>query len=118
MTKNISASFSSTPPERNFFGKLANGDFGLSRTYWLFGVLPAIGVNLLSNFAVTSVGGLFLLTLSYGAYDIFVIMGVWRAAKRYDGPRLWVYMAKAFMILGAIGLTVSLGMLSYLLLQS
>lgn len=117
MTNNASVSKPTSLPERNFFGKLAHGEFGLARTYWLFGFLPAIGINLLSNFVVTSVAGLFLLTLVYGAYDILVILGVWRAAKKYEGPKLWAYMAKAFMILGVIGLTISLCTLAYLLLR-
>jgi len=117
MTKTDPASYSSPLAERNFFGRLAHGEFGLARTYWLFGFLPAVVVNLLSNYAFTSVAGLFLLTLVYGAYDILVIMGVWRAAKKYEGPRLWAYMAKGFMVLGAIGLTISLCTLAYLLLR-
>ena len=118
MSHNVTPSFSSSAPTRNFIGKLANGHFGLARTYWLFGVLPAITINLLSNFGITSVAGLFLLTSIYAAYDILVIMGVWRAAKKYEGPKLWANMAKVFMILGAIGLTISLGVLLHLLLQS
>lgn len=104
--------------EKSFFTKLAHGDFGLAKTYWLFGVLVSITVNIVSNFFITSIGGLFLLTLSYAAYDIPVILGTWRAAKKYQGSTLWANMAKTMSIVGAIMLVVVLVLLLAMLAQA
>lgn len=93
--------------ERGFFGKLANGDFGLAKTYWLYGVLVGIVVNIISN-AVTSVGGVVILILAYTAYEIPVIMGTWRAANKYQGSKIWAVLAKIAVVLGAIMLAVGL----------
>lgn len=102
---------------KGFFRKLADGDFGLAKTYWLFGVTVSIGVNLLSNFVITSIQGLVLLTLAYAVYDVPVILGTWRAAKKYQGPRLWANLAKSMTVVGAIMLVAVLVMLVVLLLK-
>ena len=104
--------------EKGFFKRLADGDFGLARTYWLYGVLVSISVNLVSNFFITSIGGLLLLTLAYAAYDISVILGTWRAARKYQGPRLWANLAKSMTIVGAIMLVVVLVLLLVMLVRA
>lgn len=103
--------------EKGFFKKLADGDFGLARTYWLYGVLVSISVNLVSNYFITSIGGLLVLTLAYAAYDIPVILGTWRAARKYQGPTLWANLAKSMTIVGAIMLVVVLVLLLVLFVQ-
>ncbi len=107
MTELETATNGSTGSERGFFGKLANGDYGLAKTYWLYGVLVGIVVNVISN-AVTSVGGVVILILAYTAYEIPVIMGTWRAANKYQGLKIWAVLAKIAVVLGAIMLAVVL----------
>lgn len=107
MTELETATNGSTVCEKGFFGKLANGDFGLAKTYWLYGVLVGIVVNIIS-IVVTSVGGVVILILAYTAYEIPVIMGTWRAANKYEGPKIWVFLAKIAVVLGAIMLAISL----------
>ncbi|MCS5551495.1 MAG: hypothetical protein NZ811_08275 [Gammaproteobacteria bacterium] len=95
----------STP--KGFFGKLANGDFGLAKTYWVYGVLVGFVVSIIIN-VITSIGGLVILMLAYTAYEIPVIMGTWRAANKYQGSKIWAILAKIAVVLGVISLAVGL----------
>ena len=90
-----------------FFSKLANGDFGLAKTYWLYGVLVGVIANVLSN-VITSISGLVIFMVVYTAYEIPVVMGVWRASSKYQGPRVWAILAKIAVVLGAIMLVAGL----------
>jgi len=114
MTELETATNGATGSERGFFGKLANGDFGLAKTYWLYGVLVGIVFNIISN-AVTSVGGEVILILAHTAYAIPVTMGTWRAANKYQGPKIWAVLAKIAVVLGIIMLAVGLLMLAVVL---
>ena len=88
-------------PNRPFFSKLIHGDYGLAKTYWLFGVL---GSTVLSVFLMLSavlaaelVIALYLVALSYA---VVVLIGTWRAASRYQGPKHWAILAKLNTALG------------------
>lgn len=89
-----------------FFSKLLRGDYGLARTYWLFGVLVGVGFNLLFDL-VKSVGVLVILFTIYLAYEVMLIMGIWRAATKYDGYPVWSFLAKTTCIFGGLVLIVS-----------
>jgi len=93
--------------QKGFFGKLANGDFGLAKTYWVYGVLVGFVVSIIIN-VITSIGGLVILMLAYTAYEIPVIMGTWRAANKYQGSKIWAILAKIAVVLGVISLAVGL----------
>lgn len=92
---------------KGFFGKLVNGEFGLAKTYWLYGVLVGIVVNIVSR-GITSTGALMFLIVAYTAYEVPVLIGTWRAASMYKGPSVWAILAKIAIILGALMLAVSL----------
>ena len=91
--------------EKSFFHKLANGDFGLAKTYWLYGVLVGVLANIISNI-ITSTPGLVIFMVVYAAYEIPVLMGIWRASDKYQGPSVWAVMAKIAVILGVIMLVI------------
>jgi hypothetical protein len=91
----------SSSTEKGFFGELANGDFGLAKTYWLYGVVVGVVVTIISS-KVTSIGGLVILMLAYTAYEIPVLMGIWRAANKYQGQKIWAVLAKIAVVVGAI----------------
>lgn len=97
----------STAAAKGFFGKLVNGDFGLAKTYWLYGVLVGIAVNLVSR-GITSTETLMFLIIAYTAYEVPVLIGTWRAASLYKGPSVWAILAKAAVMLGALMLVISL----------
>jgi hypothetical protein len=94
-------------PEKGFWSRLSSGDFGLAKTYWLYGVLVGVIVNISSN-AVTSADTLILLILAYAIYSVPVLMGIWNAASKYEGLQLWAILAKIATILGALMLAVML----------
>lgn len=112
MSELVAAANDTTRTEKGFFGKLANGDFGLAKTYWLYGVLAGgvlVGVvgNIFSN-VVTSIGGLVIFMLASTAYEIPVFLGTWRAANKYQGPKIWAVLAKIAVVLGATIMAVCL----------
>lgn len=92
-----------------FFGKLARGDYGLAKTYWLCGVL----VGLIANFVI---GIIFQITdavffpvvggLIATIYQIPLLTGIWRAANKYSGPKIWAILAKIACIFGALMLMI------------
>jgi len=89
---------------KGFFKKLSDGDFGLAKTYWLYGVLAGIigrflleGISLSGSMALMVV---FLLALV--AYSVLQLTGAWNASNRYTGWRVWSVLAKIAVILGAL----------------
>lgn len=71
------------------------GKAGLARTYWLYGVAAgfAWGVPFATvtpgSYLAMAIGALFVV------YLIVVNVGIWRAASRYEGPKVWGILAKA-----------------------
>ncbi|MCX8146793.1 MAG: zinc ribbon domain-containing protein, partial [Azovibrio sp.] len=113
MASTLVAPSSSTPPPTDvsaessdgFFAKLSRGDFGLARTYWLYGVLVGVIVNIVVDIVfsiIKSPGFLAIALLAYTAYEVPVIMGIWRAATKYTGPKIWAVLAKIACVLGAL----------------
>lgn len=90
-----------------FFSKLSRGDYGLAKTYWLYGVLVGVVVNIVFSI-VKSPGIIAIAMLAYIAYGVPVIMGIWRAATKYTGPKIWAVLAKIACVLGAFMLAVGL----------
>ncbi len=79
------------------------GNFGLAKTYWLFGVLVGLLVGwVLNNFWL---GILFwIIAIPYLFYWIAVSIGVWNAATKYRGNPLWAILAQISVILGFVAL--------------
>jgi len=86
----------------NFFIKLINGDFGLPTTYWLFGILGNILFGILSAIAGASgmIEALPLAQLAAVIYFTIICIGIWRAADKYQGAKVWAGLAKAAIIIG------------------
>ena len=77
--------------KKNFFGKLSNGDFGLAKTYWLYGVLVGFVVKIAIE-PITSIALLTIVALTHSAYAIPLILGTWRAANKYEGLKIWAVL--------------------------
>ena len=99
----------------DIFKGLKDGDFGLAKTYWLFGVLgnliltlPMDGIDNFTPFAIYS-----LLCL---AYSVTVLLGIWNSANRYTGFKLWAILAKLAAILGLLFVILSIFLLLSLFL--
>ncbi len=83
--------------DSGFFSKLLQGDYGLAKTYWIFGVLVNVFLNL--PFTIASGSELILLLVLYFPYQVTVLLGTWAAANRYQGARYWIFLAKLMTIL-------------------
>jgi hypothetical protein len=90
---------------RGFFGKLINGDFGLAKTFWLYGVLLEIIVISLAT-PKPYVSIFIALMLVNDAYLIVLVIGIWRAANKYQGLKIWGWLAKIVVVLG-VALTLN-----------
>ena len=94
---------------KGFFKKLSDGDFGLAKTYWLYGVLVSIVGNILMQGAVLSgsIALIIVLLLVVIIYAVFQLTGVWNASNRYTGLKIWAILAKIAVILGVLSLLFS-----------
>ena len=91
---------------KGWFENLYSGNYGLAKTYWLYGGLVGVAGSILSQFI--SNGYLVMFVVYSVPYSIAVQLGIWRAANNYRGPRFFVYLAKIAVVLGCISLLVSL----------
>lgn len=90
-----------------FIPALARGDFGLAKTYWLYGVLVSFVVQIIGEF-ITSTEPLVLVMGIYIIYMLPVLLGIWRAADVYPGPYVWAVLAKIWVVLGWISYPLGL----------
>ncbi|PKM04919.1 MAG: hypothetical protein CVV16_03285 [Gammaproteobacteria bacterium HGW-Gammaproteobacteria-6] len=93
------------PTQRGLFGKLIHGDYGLPRTYWLFGVLVGLLFNLIYTLIESAVevaefryASIFAVFSLQTVYSLILIIGLWRAAKRYAGPVIWAWLARVIVV--------------------
>ena len=88
--------------KKSFFRKLRDGDYGLAKTYWGWGVgigfLFGILISVLSHIPI--LGLLFSIFMIF--YQITLWIGIWRASYRYHGPKIWAVLARVAVILGWI----------------
>jgi hypothetical protein len=95
------------------------GEYSLPRSYWVNGVVIFhIGINMallivlgiaLAAFkgktALVLIVGLGEVALLCGAY-VWALVGIWRAARKYQGSRIWSILARLAIIFGVL---VSIG---------
>ena len=96
--------------DSNFFSRLMKGDYGLPKTYWIFGVLVGFLYRIVVTLTLTleSLGVFSLIYLAGCGYFTVVFIGVWRASERYKGPVIWAGLAKVAVILGGISILTGL----------
>ena len=86
--------------EGNFFLRLWRGHAGLATSYWVFGVLGGffwgIAFNMFDS-PNARIGTYFLLAGMCGYYTV-VYVGIWRAAERYAGKKIWAVLAKCAVV--------------------
>ena len=89
-------------PNTGFFTQLVRGDAGLFWTFWVFGVLAHLFVTILG--VGFKHAGLWKAVWAVVAIDLVywpvLLIGLWRAANRYSGARVWSLSAKVFVVLG------------------
>lgn len=91
---------------KGFFNTLMCGDFGLAKTYWLYGVVVQMIGNMLLTAVAPSLGAtlVLILHLALMIYWVVAAIGTWRAADRYQGNKLWPVLAKVAIVLGFLTL--------------
>ena len=99
----------------NYIKKFWNGDISLVISYWVIGVILNVIVSFTMGFVVT----FFLLLLDSSetsinivlnlfiiAWVIFLTVGIWRSANKYQGKKIWANLTKIILIIGIIYLLV------------
>lgn len=92
---------------------LWHGHITLWKTYWLYGVLGGLCVNVIfmaviATFAQSHVplAWLFILAAGVGSlgYSVLMVVAVWRSAGHYRGFFLWPLLARIVVVLNVIQL--------------
>lgn len=92
--------------KKSFIRKLRYGEYSLFKTFWLFGAGVTILIKFITNylsFIYTEFGRteyiiIFLLWfICISIYSVNLYIGTWRAADKYNGPRVWKILAKIFV---------------------
>jgi plasmid stabilization system protein ParE len=107
--------------QRGYFARHWHGEMSLVRAYWVNNLLVAMPLamaltGLMSwisakgeSLQVSAIALLLVLPLLLGL-DVWCIVGAWRSANNYlreNGSRLWGYLARITLALGALQLLVS-----------
>lgn len=94
--------------------QLWRGEVPLATTFWTWAVLGGLLVNGATTglFLVLVARDLPILAFVVGyvlsvPYNVFAIVGVWRAADRYAGDRTWAETARVVALVGLIVLTLT-----------
>jgi len=98
-----------------FLSKLKSGEFGLAKTYWLFGVIIFLPINILLDTGLLSFEALLLVYAPMLTYLYFWTIGCWIAATNYEGAKIWTILTKIILVINisltAIGVIMMLQVL-------
>ncbi|WP_295384150.1 hypothetical protein [uncultured Thiodictyon sp.] len=94
---------------QGFFSNFIEGNYGLAKTFWVYGVVFGVVFNWLLNVlalwivAVTELRDvLVIFTFTSIAYHVFVSIGVFAAASKYGGSKIWAILAYVYVFMVAI----------------
>ncbi len=97
-----------------FLKKLINGDYGLLKTFWIFGVLiqlPIYALIMTFSYAKLLVAAhltLFVsISLLYFVYSIIVTIALFAAARKYEGHKIWLILLFPILIFRIFGHVVN-----------
>jgi hypothetical protein len=105
MTESDNLAQPASAGDKGFIAQVLAGDFGLANAYWLLGV---IGGGLLSLPIVIFAEALerpkiaAILFVAYLIYIVPVLVGIWNAAGKYKGRKLWAVLARVAVVIGAL----------------
>ena len=102
-------------PRRGLLARHWRGDYSLARSWWVNGALIfGFGVNVVvfivllvalrllqERPVLVLVVGLGEVALLIAAY-VWTLVGTWRAAGKYQGPRFWSILARVLMLCGVL----------------
>jgi hypothetical protein len=98
-------------PVLRWFAKFLAGDFGLAKTYWLFGVLGGLAWGLLMGALIAATQSMMMaITCAYFTFFflLFVSGATWDAATRYKGNPVWAILAKLSVVASMLGYFIDL----------
>ena len=89
---------------------LWRGDISLAKTFWIFGFAVNLLLNFTSSYILlqqeiilsTIIGRVLLLLLVVFCiiYNPFILIAIWRSAKKYKGSNVYGILAKIMVIIG------------------
>jgi hypothetical protein len=89
--------------QKNFFVDFWDGKLSLPMSYWGVGVLGSIIYALVVGFFVGLIGlggdtvwGFII------PFQVYIVVGIWRASNNYKGNKAWAVLAKVFVVIGII----------------
>lgn len=105
---------SSVPTKENapkdFLTNLWEGNIGLAKTYWVYGVLGgfvwAVGILAINPEQKSDLQQTIYLLM--GAYYFVVYVGIWRAADKFTGSKIWAILAKFVVVIVALPTAIKL----------
>ena len=103
----------SEPVKANFLVRLFSGEISLPVTYWVFGILlgsfvpglfeEVVKRNYVEIIQVKSSGlvlkGFFWFIV---AYNIFIMIAIWRSAGKHSGKKIWSGLARVAVVIGCL----------------
>lgn len=84
-----------------FIVKLFRGEYSLAKTYWLYSALPVTIFGKIISY-ITSLTIFFPLFFLLVTYHTIAIFGIWRAANKYDGWKVWSFLAKFMCVVAFV----------------
>lgn len=97
---------------------LWRGEFELWKIFWIYGVVAVILIPFVSPYMfliislifpkIPTIVYVYLFLFIYNPYGFLVIVGIWRSADNYQGPRKWAFSAKLSIVAFAIFLFYNL----------
>lgn len=87
--------------KRSFHEKFIKGDFGLTKTFWLFGFLAGYVVAIFFAAMQPSDMVTYAVSATWTTYLCVLLVAIWNAGCKYQGSKVWSVLALLF-IFGAI----------------
>lgn len=88
--------------------KIWRGDSGLAVTYWFYGVIGSALFGIPFSLVTPGSGPAIITVLLFSAYFILVSVGIWRAAGKYQGPKIWTFFPKLSVALPAAAVVIGI----------
>jgi hypothetical protein len=94
--------------KKGFLKKLKDGDFGLAKTFWIYNILIGVVVQFMYAIieSIEPSTSMFLMMIAVSIivviYAIICLIGLWKAASKYTGPRVWPVLTKIWIVFAII----------------
>lgn len=85
-----------------FYEKFIGGDFGLAKTYWLLGAMPALLVNIAMRI-VSSNTFAYCVGAALVCYQTLLLRAILNAGRKYKGSKVWPVLAFLMVGLAILG---------------